>query len=104
MGWESRERGKRRYYTRSRWVNGRVVREYVGSGPAAEIAALEDEYKRQQREEEEAAFWKEEKERLEAGAAFLDELAEASEVLLRAHLLASGFHKHKGQWRRKRGS
>ena len=103
MGWESRGRGKRRYYTRSRWVDGRVVREYIGSGPAAEIAALEDEYKRQQREEE-AAFWKEEKERLEARAAFLGELAEASEVLLRAHLLASGFHKQKGQWRRKRGS
>jgi len=103
MGWESRGRGKRRYYTRSRWVDGRVEREYIGSGPAAEIAALEDEYKRQQREEE-AASWKEEKERLEARAAFLHELAEASEVILRAHLLASGFHKHKGQWRRKRGS
>ena len=103
MGWESRGRGKRRYYTRSRWVDGRVIREYVGCGLLGEIAALEDEYKRRQREEE-AAFWKEEKERLEAGAAFLDELAEVSEVLLRAHLLASGFHKHKGQWRRKRGS
>ena len=102
MGWESRGRGTRRYYTRSRWVDGRVVREYVGSGPPAEIAALEDEHKRRQREEE-AAFWKEEKERVEAGAAFVDELAEASEVLLRAHLLASGFHKHKGQWRRQRG-
>jgi len=102
MGWESRGRGKRRYYTRSRWVDGRVVREYIGSGPAAEIAALEDEYKRQQREEE-AASWKEEKERLEASAAFLGELAQVSEVLLRAQLLASGFHKHKGQWRRKRG-
>src|SRR5215207_6682 len=102
MGWESRGRGKRRYYTRSRWVDGRVVREYVGSGLLGEIAALEDEYKRRQREEE-AAFWKEEKERLEAGTAFLDELAEVSEVLLRAHLLASGFHKHKGQWRRQRG-
>ena len=101
MGWESRGRGKR-YYTRSRWVDGRVVREYVGSGTLAEIAALEDEHKRRQREEE-AAFWKEEKERLEAGAAFVDELTEASEVLLRAQLLASGFHKHKGQWRRKRG-
>ena len=103
MGWESRGRGKRRYYTRSRWVDGRVIREYVGCGLLGEIAALEDEYKRRQREEE-AAFWKEEKERLEAGAAFLDELAEVSEVLLRAQLLASGFHKHKGQWRRKRGS
>src|SRR5215216_2036090 len=103
MGWESRGRGTRRYYTRSRWAPGREKRKYVGSGLLGAMAALADEYKRRQREEE-AAFWKEEKERLEAGAAFLDELAEASEVLLRAQLLASGFHKQKGQWRRKRGS
>src|SRR5215218_7780112 len=102
MGWESRGRGTRRYYTRSQWVDGRVVREYFGSGVLGEIAALEDEYKRRQREEE-AACWKEEKQSLEAGAAFLDELAQAAEVLLRAQLLASGFHQHKGQWRRQRG-
>src|SRR4051794_39320882 len=47
MGWE---RG--RYYTRSRKVNGRVVREYVGSGYVAELAAQLDGLDRDQRESE----------------------------------------------------
>jgi hypothetical protein len=40
MGWVQR-RG-RRYYYRSRWVNGRDVKEYVGTGEAAELAAKLD--------------------------------------------------------------
>jgi hypothetical protein len=39
--WERRERGEL-YYTRSRKVAGRVVREYVGTGPLAKLAAETD--------------------------------------------------------------
>ena len=39
--WEKRERGGL-YYTRSRKVNGQVVREYVGGGALGELAALID--------------------------------------------------------------
>jgi hypothetical protein len=102
MGWEKRERGGL-YYTRSRRVDGRVVREYFGTGPLAEIVALEDDLERLQKEEE-AAHRKEERERLEQSVLFLRELDEAAEVLTRAEMLASGCHQHKGQWRRRRGA
>ena len=91
------------YYYRSVREGERVRKKYVGGGTLGEVAAELDELKRQQREEE-AAYWREERERLERSAAFLQELEEAAEVLVRAHLLASGCHKHKGQWRKQRGA
>jgi len=45
MGWE-----KGRYYTRSRKVNGRVVREYVGGGEVGALAAEFDAIERKRRE------------------------------------------------------
>jgi hypothetical protein len=100
MAWETRERGGR-YYTRSRREDGRVVREYVG-GALGELAALRDAQERRRRKEAD-----------ERGRAFVNqaeelaapvlELCEAADVLLRAHLVAAGFAKHKGLWRLKRG-
>ena len=80
-----------------------MVREYIGGGTLGQLAAQLDEIERRQREEE-TAYWREEQERFEQNAAFVYELEEAAEVLVRAHLLASGFHKHKGQWRQQRGA
>ena len=101
MGWEKRDRGGL-YYTRSRKVGGRVVREYVGGGILGYIAALQDAQERQRREEE-AALWKEEHERLEALVAPVEALCEAAEILSRAALLAAGYRRHqRGEWRRKR--
>ena len=99
--WERRERGGL-YYTRSRKVNGRVVREYVGGGLLGEIAARMDAEVRLRREEE-AAAWREERERLEELAGLVDELCEAVETVTRATLLAAGFRQHnRGEWRRRR--
>ena len=100
MGWETRGRGSS-YYTRSKWKDGRVLREYVGTGPLAEFVALDDELKRLQKEEE-AAYRREERERLEQSAGFLRELEEACKVLTWAHLLAAGCRKRRGEWRRRR--
>ena len=99
--WERRERGGF-YYTRSHKEDGRVVREYIGGGVLGEIAALEDEYKRRQREEE-AASEKVERERLEDIMAPVEELSEAAEVLARAVLTVAGYRRHnRGEWRKRR--
>jgi hypothetical protein len=102
MPWERRERGGL-YYTRSKKVNGKVVREYVGGGVLGEIAARMDALERRQREEE-AGRWKEKRKCLEQKAAFLLELEEATKILTTAHLIAAGCHKHHGEWRRLRES
>ena len=101
MAWEKRKRGGA-YYTRSRKVDGIVVRQYVGAGVRGEIAARMDAKERQRREAE-AAAWREEREHLEELAILVDELCEAVETVARATLLAAGFRQHKrGEWRRRR--
>jgi hypothetical protein len=98
---ERRERGGL-YYTRSRRVSGRVVREYVGGGILGQLAAQMDTQERRRREEE-AAAWKEEQERIDALEAPIEELCEGAEVLTRATLLAAGYHRHnRAQWRKRR--
>jgi hypothetical protein len=101
MGWEKRDRGGL-YYTRSRKVGGRVVREYVGGGTLGHIAALQDAQERRRRDQE-AAWWKEERERLQALVAPVEQLCEATEILYRAAFLSAGFRRHqRGEWRRQR--
>ena len=97
MGWEVR-RG-RLYYYRSMREGKRVRKEYAGGGTLGQLAAQIDELERLQRKEEEAS-WREERERLQRSAGFLQELEEAAEILTRAELLVAGFHKRKGEWRR----
>jgi hypothetical protein len=99
--WEKRQRGGA-YYTRSRKVNGRVVREYVGGGVLGEVAARMDAEERRRREEEAAAL-KDEQERMETLTAPVEELCEGAEILARAALLVSGYHRHnRGEWRKRR--
>jgi hypothetical protein len=90
------------YYYRSRRDGEKVRKVYVGAGDFAHVAAQLDEAERLRREEE-TTRWRKEKRRLEASAAFLEELEEAAEILARAKLLVAGFHKRKGEWRRQRG-
>ena len=98
MGWD-----KGRYYTRSRKVNGRVVREYVGAGRVAELAAEIDAVERERRRLEAFAL-RQEKDELAALDAELAAVAEAADLLARAALLAAGYHQHKrGEWRKRRG-
>ena len=99
--WERRERGGL-YYTRSRKEGCKVIREYVGGGLIGELAARLDAEERRLREEEKISR-REERERLDALAAPVEELCEAAEVIARAALIASGYHRHnRGEWRKRR--
>jgi hypothetical protein len=101
MGWETR-RGAGRYYTRSRKVNGRIIREYVGTGLVAELVAEQDAEERAQRLAErerlqrEAAQWA-------STVASLMELSQLLDGLTVAALIAAGYHRHhRGTWRKRR--
>jgi hypothetical protein len=99
--WERRERGGL-YYTRSRKVNGQLVREYVGGGLLGQLAARMDAEERRERQQE-AAAWKEGREQIEALTAPVEELCEGVEILARAALLVSGYYRHnRGEWRKRR--
>ncbi len=102
MAWETRQRGGR-YYTRSKKIGGRVIREYVGAGLKGELAAAADARARAEREAEKAA-WRAECERIESAIAPLEEFYDGVETLARGSLLLAGYHRHhRGEWRRKRG-
>ncbi|MDP1564416.1 MAG: hypothetical protein Q8M16_23800 [Pirellulaceae bacterium] len=99
MAWEARN-GRGRYYTRSKRLNGRVVREYVGCGPMAESAAEADQVQREQVWAEKDKF-----KALRQQDQEMDDLVSSfgsvSEQLAKAALLLAGFKQHKlGEWRR----
>ena len=101
MGWETR-RGQGRYYTRSRKVNGRIIREYVGTGLVAELAAQQDVEARAQplaerkRLQQKAARWASTVEPLMQLSQLLDGLTATA-------LIAAGYHQHhRGAWRKRR--
>ena len=91
------------YYYRSVRDGEKVRKVYVGAGEFARIFAEGDILRRTsrkaQREREKAEL-----ERLEALAAPVEELSEAAEVLVRAHLVAAGYHRRKGEYRRARSA
>src|SRR4051812_34560770 len=101
MSWDCKRPDGPRYYYRSYRVDGRTVKEYVGTGPLAELAARVDELERQERLARREA-WLTEQERLAAPEALLSEVQRLVGLLARATLLLEGYHEHKGEWRRRR--
>lgn len=99
MAWQTI--GRKRYYTRSRKVKGRVVRESFGSGPEAHLAAALDARRRHEREASwtarrlERACWR-------SAVGTLERMIGSTQLLLRAALLTAGYHQHeRGAWRRR---
>ena len=99
MGWE--QRGGKRYYYRARRANGRVVKEYCGTGAAAEeVARLDAEAaeKRRRRQQE----WREYLAREAQIVALLDEIHVACDAVVVPAMTAAGYHRVRGEWRKKR--
>ena len=91
------------YYYRSVRDGDTIRKVYIGSGELARTAHEWDLVHRatQERERQEV---EREREKLEALAAPALQLDHAVEILARAHLIAAGCHRHKGEWRRARNS
>ena len=96
MAWEQRKRGGW-YYTRSRRVNGRVVREYVGGGLRGELAAAEDTRKRAVREAQRKVR-AEEQQRLNRQDVPLEKLNTLCSELVQQLLEAAGYCQFRGEW------
>src|SRR5262249_60737143 len=91
MGWEVRD--GRRYYTKSRKINGRVVREYVGGGGLGKLVAAADALRRADRRAVAAAS-RAEKARWEEALTPMLELIHLTDMLTRAALYAPGYRQH----------
>jgi len=98
MGWE--QRGNRTYYYTAERIGRKVVKHYCPSS-VAELAAALDVLAREKRDAAVEAL-RAECERLDALTVSLDPLSELADTLAAATLLAAGYHRHKGQWRKRR--
>ena len=102
MAWQAVD--GRKYYYRHRRVGGRPRTVYVGAAGsrAAELAAADDDLRRLQQEAAARERHAEQARQREVEGPLV-RLCAVSDVLTRAALLASGFHRHhRGQWRRRR--
>ena len=100
MAWE--RRGSNLYYYQSKRLDGRVRKNYVGTGEVAQAIARSDETIRRSRvvQSERARGELEEARTLVSAG---EELCEAADILAVAQLVASGYHRHKGgEWRMRR--
>lgn len=102
MSWETRQRGGR-YYTRTRRVNGRCVREYLGCGVEGALSAQADTEDREAREQARRAH-QEALQAFDSAGEDLDHLDASADLAEALLLSAAGFHEHKGEWRYKRVS
>lgn len=101
MGWERRARGGF-YYVRKRREGQRVLSEYVGAGPGAELVAALDAVDRAGQVAEIAARRADEKRWNQEDEA-ISELCGAADRAAQATLLLAGYHRHhRGEWRRRR--
>jgi hypothetical protein len=96
LAWETRN-GRGRYYTRSRRINGQVVREYYGTGLVGSTMARIDERKQARRRQ-----WQAQRQRLDEIDRPINNLNTLCTSLMHIALHAAGFHRHHcGEWRKR---
>ena len=99
MAWETRN-GVGHYYTRSKRGDGRVVREYIGTGPLAELIAAQDAERRAERERKRQS-WNAERGELEALESAVDRFTDTLSQLTSLLLVNAGYYRHhRGRWRK----
>lgn len=99
MGWEQRGGGS--YYYRKVREGGRVRSKYMGNGVLGQICAENDRDEQRDRTAKRDA----DHATRQAEAEVDRQLADAESAIAAitdAALLAGGYHKHKGQWRKRR--
>jgi hypothetical protein len=100
MGWEKRGNGT--YYYRKEREGSRVRSVYVGSGQTASLIGQFEAMRQKEATAERASQMRQltiintHDARIEAVGGLINDL-------LKASLIAAGFHTHKRQWRKKRG-
>jgi hypothetical protein len=99
MGWKTIN--GRRFYYKSRRVGGRVETTYFGAGEPASLMAQIDEYERLEKTADRQAE-QEEREESDAEEKAVADWFDDVQAVADAAMAEAGFHKHRGQWRRKR--
>lgn len=95
MAWE--ERNGRQYYYRKRREGKRVISEYLGSDSEATQYAQSSQERGMRIHSE-----REKRREMTSTNAEIDRICETLTDAVRAWLLASGYHQHKRQWRKRR--
>jgi hypothetical protein len=101
MGWE--DRNGRLYYYRKRREGRRVISEYLGNSVAAELSSMLD-WERRHRCQRKSRGWKTQKAQVLGLERSIMHLGVAIDAIAAASLMLSGFHTHKGQWRKGRNA
>lgn len=98
MGWKTIN--GRRYFYKSDRVGGRVKTTYIGAGDLGTLMAGLIETDRVTRAVERERE-REERERSDAEERAVSDWFDDVQAMADAAMIAAGFHKHKGQWRRR---
>jgi hypothetical protein len=99
MGWKTIN--GHRYYYKSKREGGRVKSTYFGAGEAGTLMANMVAFERLERVDERERL-REERQESDAEETAVSEWFDQIQAAAEAAMIDAGFHKHKGQWRRKR--